>query len=163
MIRNFEPPTRSEPEDKDHLQWLPAIYAGLIAGGVLLIVPRGSPWSSLDFFAPVVMGRVIPQTWNIPLVGCFGLHIVLSIFYSLIISRVVVGVTQLRAVITGGIVGLFLYLLNLAVVSFAFPELRGNEVSVAITHLVFGFVASGSYRGLLPRRPTVLQTEPSQT
>jgi hypothetical protein len=160
MIRHFEPSPATEPEDKNHLQWLPAVNAGLIAGGILLVVPRGNPWSALDFFAPVVMGRIFPESWSVPLIACFVMHLGLSVLYSLIISRVVVGVTQLRAVITGGIVGLFLYLLNLGAVTFAAPGLRGNEVSVAFTHLVFGLIAGGAYRGLLRRRPAVATVTP---
>jgi hypothetical protein len=79
----------------------------------------------------------------------------LSVLYSLIISRVVIGVTQLRAVLTGGMVGLFLYLINLAIISFGIPALRGNEVSVAFTHIVFGLIAAGAYRGLLRRKVVV--------
>jgi len=152
MIRDFEPPLQTEPVEKNHFQWLPAIEAGLIAGGVLMIVPRGNPWSALDFFAPVVMGRILPEQWGVPLIGCFILHLGLSLIYSLIISRVVVGVTQLRAVITGGIVGLLLYFLNFGAISAAMPQLIGNEFSVAFTHIVFGLIAGGAYRGLLPRK-----------
>jgi hypothetical protein len=50
------------------------------------------------------------------------------------------------------VVGLVLYLLNFGVVSLCLPGLRGNEVSVIITHVVFGLVAAGVYRGLLRRK-----------
>src|SRR4029434_4924198 len=131
MIRNFETPPQTEPDDRGRFQWIPAVEAGLIAGGILMVVPQGSPWSSLDFFAPVVMGRVIPESWSVPLMVCFIGHLGLSVLYSLIISRAVTGGAQLGAVITGGIMGLFLYTVNFALVSVWYPELRVNEVPVA--------------------------------
>jgi hypothetical protein len=159
MIERFEPGQPTEPEDKNHLQWLPAIGAGLIAGAVLLIVPRGSPWSTITFFLPVIMGRVMPDAWNFPLMGSYLIHLALSVIYSLIISRVVVGVTQLRAVITGGIMGLFLYFVNFAVASFCLPEVRGNEFSVLFAHFVFGAIVGGAYRGLLRRKTAMVPSQ----
>ena len=76
---------------------------------------------------------------------------VLSVIYGLIISRVVAGLKQTRAIITGGLLGLVLYIINFVLVSLWWPSLRGNEVSVVFTHLVFGLVAAGAYRGLLKR------------
>jgi len=158
MIKNFEPSLPTEPAGRN-FQWGAAIGAGLIAGGVLLIVPHGTPWSGIDFFAPVVMGRVIPEAWGVSMFSCYLLHLALAILYSLIISRVVVGVTQLWAVFTGGMVGLFLYGLNLAAVSFLIPDLRGGEFSVGFTHFVFGAIAGGAYRGLLRRRVAGVSSE----
>src|ERR1044072_9022661 len=126
MIRGFEAIPATEPDDQDGFQWIPAVQAGLIAGAILMVVPQGSPWSFLNFFQAVVMGRAIPDSWQAPLLVCKVGHLGIAVLYSLIISRVVIGVAQLRAVITGGIMGLFLYLLNLALVSWAYPELRGN-------------------------------------
>src|SRR5207248_11689730 len=59
MIRHFEPAHPLEPEDKPGMQWGAALGAGLIAGVILLVVPRGSPWSSLTVFSPVIMGRAL--------------------------------------------------------------------------------------------------------
>jgi hypothetical protein len=118
---------------------------------VLLIVPRGSPWSTLTFFAPAVVGRVIPGDVGIGFVTTLAIHMGVAVLSGLIISRAVQAVTQLRALVVGGIVGLILYLVNFAIVSAAFPQLRGNEVSVLFTHAVFGCIAGGAYRGLLQR------------
>jgi hypothetical protein len=146
------PPYRSEPVHKGHLQWFPALGAGLIAGAVLLIVPRASPWSSLTFAAPVIMGRVVPEQLGMLLTATKTLHLAVSVLYGLIISVAVMRITQLWALAAGALTGLLLYVGNVAVVSTWFPELRGDEPTVAFSHLVFGGIAAGAYRGLLRRK-----------
>jgi len=68
-------------------------------------------------------------------------------------------IRQLVAVLAGGVAGIVLYFLNLGAVSLWFPGMRGNEVSVFVTHLVFGLIAAGAYRGLLRRRVSVSKDE----
>jgi len=126
--------------------------AGFLAGVVLLLAPRGSPWSTLTFFSPVVMGRILPPDMQMPLIITWLVHLGLSAIYGLSISRVVAHLTQGRAVATGGLMGLVLYLLNFGVVTALWPQLRGSELTVAFTHIVFGLIAAGGYRGLLRRR-----------
>jgi hypothetical protein len=155
MIKGFEPPHPSEPIEKSRWQGVPAIAAGLIAGIVMLIVPHASPWEGLTSFTPAVLGRVIPASWNIPVAGVVVIHLALSLIYGIIISIAVINIRELRAVFIGGLVGLVLYLVNLGIVSFLLPELRGNEVSIIITHAVFGLMAAGVYRGLLRRKVTM--------
>jgi hypothetical protein len=153
MIKGFEQPHPTEPVEKSRLHGVPAIAAGLIAGVVLLILPHASPWEGLTSFTPAILGRVIPATWNVPVFGIVVMHLALSLFYGFIVSIVVINIRELRAVFMGGVVGLVLYFLNLGVVSLFLPGLlHGNEVSVFVTHVVFGLIAAGVYRGLLRRK-----------
>lgn len=152
MIKGFEPPHPAEPIGKSRLHGIPAISAGLIAGIVLLVAPHASPWEGLTSFTPAILGRVLPGAWNIPVLGVVVLHLVLSLIYGFIISIAVINIRELRAVFIGGLVGLALYFVNLGIVSLAIPALRGNEVSVAVTHVVFGLIVAGVYRGLLRRK-----------
>lgn len=140
-----------EPETKS-MQYGPAVGAGIIAGALFLLVPRGSPWSALTFFSPTVLGRSFASSSTLPIVAVWIIHLLVSILYALVISRIVTGLTQQRAILTGGVVGFCLYLVNLAAVSFIWPEMRGNEIGVIFTHIVFGLVAAGAYRGLLKRK-----------
>ena len=48
--------------------------------------------------------------------------------------------------------GLALYVANYGIVSMWLPAMKGNEVPVVVTHIVFGLVAAGAYRGLLRRQ-----------
>ncbi len=139
-------------ETPNSYQWWAALGAGLIAGLILLIVPRGNPWAGVTFFAPVVMGRDLAPSQTVSLSESSLMHLGLTVVYGAIISVSVQRVTQFRAFLTGGLVGLALYGLNLGVVLLWLPMLRGNEIAVAVTHLVFGMIAAGAYRGLLRRR-----------
>jgi len=131
------------------MEWKPALLAGLIAGAVLLIIPRGSPWSYLTFFSPVIMGRNLPTGVSLPLPVIWIIHLAVAEVYGLIISRLLVGVTQGRAILLGGAIGAVLYLINLGLVSAIWPAWRGAEAVVFFTHVVFGLIAGGAYRGWL--------------
>src|SRR5437588_5854258 len=87
MISGYQPQVKGEPIGGKQVQWGPAIGAGLIAGFILLIVPRGSPWSSLTFFQPTILGRSLPGP-TMPLMLAWLLHLLVSIIYGLFISRV---------------------------------------------------------------------------
>ena len=152
MIRGFEAAHQMEAEGQGHMQWGAAVGASLIAGAILLVVPRGSPWSSVTFFSPLIMGRPLAPGVQAPLIAVCLIHMGVGVLCGLIISRLVTAFTQARAILAGGAVGLLLYLLNLLAISLFWPQMRGNEVSVVFTHLVFGLVAAGAYRGLLKRK-----------
>ncbi len=152
MIRRFQPGRLQVPVSEDRLQWGAALGAGFIAGSTLLLVPRGDPWSALTFFSGVILGRNVPPSAGLPLLIAWAVHLLLSVVYGLAIGRIVAGLKQGWAIVAGGAVGLVLYGLNYVVVSVWFPGLRGREVGVAFTHLVFGLIAAGVYRGLLKRK-----------
>jgi hypothetical protein len=150
MITGYEAPKTLSPYKVKSVQWGYALASGIIAGLVLLIVPRGSPWSNLTFFTPTVMGRSALATQT-SVAGFWLVHVLISAFYGLLISLTVARLAQFRAILVGGLIGFVLYLLNFAVVNWFMPEYRGNEISVLFTHIVFGLVAAGAYRGLLRR------------
>lgn len=162
MIKGFEQPHPTEPIAESHWQGIPAVVAGLIAGVVLLIVPHASPWEGLTSFTPALMGRVVPASWGLGIFLTVVLHLVLGIIYGVLISFVVSHIRQMAAVLSGGVAGVVLYFLNLGAVTLWFPAMRGNEVSVFVTHVVFGLIAAGAYRGLLRRRVS-LESPPPPT
>ncbi len=142
------------------MQWPAALGAGLIPGIILLVVPWGSPWSGLTFFAPVIVGRVVPPTMNLPLPVVWIIQLGLSLVYGLIISRVVAHLRQERAIIVGGITGFILYLINWGIVVLAWPAWHNSQFGVLFAHVVFGLIAGGAYRGL--RQPEVPVATKSQ-
>ena len=60
-----------------------------------------------------------------------------------------------RAFVTGALAGFVLYAVNFGVVTAFWPWLRGAEFSIVITHIVFGLITAGAYRGLLKRKREV--------
>jgi hypothetical protein len=152
MIRHFDEISVMEPESGGHFQWGAALGAGLIPGVLLLLAPRGSPWAGISFFSDVIMGRPLPPGLTIALPLLCIVHLLIAEIYGLIISACVTKLTQERAVLMGGVVGLILYSANLAIVSLAWPAWRGNEIGVVFTHIIFGLIAGGAYRGLLRRK-----------
>jgi hypothetical protein len=149
MIKGYEPPKMLEPEEPRRFHLGPALGAGFIAGAILLIVPRGSPWGALTFFSPAIMGRAVPGHVQILV---WVLHLAVSLVYGLIISRIVATLRRDRAFVMGALAGLVLYAINFGVISAFWPALKGAEFSVVITHLVFGLISAGAYRGLLKRK-----------
>ena|SRR5437588_10443152 len=160
MIRGYQASPDFEAEPKSGFQWSASVGAGLIAGIVLLLVPQGSPWAALTFFSPVIMGRSLPPTISLPLVLLWTIHLLVAVVYALLISALVSRLRKERAILAGGVGGMGLYLLNLAIVSLVWPELRGHEVGVFFTHVVFGLIGAGAYRGLLRRKVTAASVNP---
>ena len=138
MIKGYEPPHLLEPEEPGRFQLRPAVEASLIAGIILLVVPHGSPWSSLTFFSPVIMGRTVPKTFEMPFVLVCIVHLAVSLLYGLIISRIVATLRRRPAFVAGALTGLVLYVVNFGVVSAFWPSLRGAEFSVLLTQVSFG-------------------------
>jgi len=163
MIKGFERPQRVDSIETRHWQAAPAVAAGLIAGVILLIVPHASPWEGLTSFSPAILGRVVPPAWNLGIFLVVVLHLALSLIYGIVVSFAVIHIREMTAVLVGGAVGLLLYLLNLGAVSLWFPSMRGSEISVIVTHAVFGLIAAGAYRGLLRRKVPAPPNQPPPT
>ena len=98
------------------------------------------------------MGRIVPASLGVPIFSVIVIHLGLSLIYGIIVSLLVINVREMRAVLVGGVVGLVLYCLNFGIVSLFIPALKGHEIPVVVTHLVFGLIVAGAYRGLLRRR-----------
>ena len=76
MIRDFRPNPHVEPEDYFPFQWPPALGAGLIAGVILMVLPRGNPWAELTYCVsnkPQPVGEVL-RPGSTPMWG--GLHFI---------------------------------------------------------------------------------------
>jgi hypothetical protein len=149
MTRQYEQPHVPQVEIPRVFQWHQAVLAGLIAGAVLIIVPRGSPWEGLAFSEPVIMGRYFPGT---PVGLVWLIHLALAVVYGLVVCRFVASYRIRRALVTAALAGLALYIANLAVVSLIWHANTRHEIPIIFTHIVFGLITTGAYRGLLRRR-----------
>lgn len=139
------------------VQWVTALYAGLIAGALLLIFSGGSPWSSGGH--PTVMGRWMEHPAEVKTSNGFVIavmHMVLAIGYAFLIVPLVHRFTPTVAVLGGAGLGAILYLVDYVVLSRVFGTVFGErELMVFLTHIVYGMLAAGAYKGLAPRKSDI--------
>ena len=140
-------------DDRCAIDFKAALGAGLLIGLLLALFPRGSPWSGMTFFSPTVMGRTVTEPGG-PFLLSLGAHLAPSVGYAIIIGLVVDKLRRVKAVIAGGIVGAVLFLINWAVFKFLVTDGTASESIVLLTHIAFGLITAGAYKGL--SKPAVL-------
>jgi hypothetical protein len=154
------PQTSSTPD----VNWGAAAEAGAIAGLVYLawqmafypLVTGGSVWDVPRATAAILIGKGIlatPATFNLGVfvVGLF-LHLTLSVGYGLLLAAMIAGLRRGAALVSGGIFGLVLYLINFYWFTTAFSWFaRARNWSTAVAHVFFGLVAVWSYLALRQR------------
>lgn len=133
------------------VRWGSAFAAGVIAAGILLVLPWGSPWAGISFFSPIVMGRPMPPDLGISSFEAALLHLIVACAYSVVIATIINTFRPDRALLLGALVGIGLYGVNWAVFRFFAPGIMGPEWPVALAHLVFGLLTTAIYRGLAKR------------
>lgn len=136
-----------EEEHRRAVDLKAAIGAGLFIGLLIALFPRGNPWSGMTFFSLTVMGRTLIEpggSFLLPL----GAHLALAIGYAIIIGLIVEKLHRVKAVIAGGIVGAILFILNWAVFNFLVTDGTTRESVVLFTHVAFGLITAGAYKGL---------------
>jgi hypothetical protein len=137
------------------VNWPKAIIASFAAGAVVWLLSHGTPWFTSGMVSPSLMGRDLNSLGNLGVNSGFAIvlgHGALSLCYGLIISALVAHLRGLWAVALGATVGLILYVFNFA----AFHLLENlswssSELPVIFTHLVFGAVVAGIYKGWAAR------------
>ena len=134
------------------VRWGKAWLAGVITGAILLVIPWGSPWAGITFTSPVIMGRAVPAQVGLSYFEAVLLHGVVCSVYALVLALLINTFRPDRALLTGALGGLGLYLLNFAVFRLLFPAMTGFEVPVALAHVVFGLLTTAIYRGISKRR-----------
>ena len=134
------------------VRWGKAWLAGIITAGILLVIPWGSPWAGITFTSAVIMGRAVPPQVGIAWFEAAVLHLAVCSVYAFVVAALVNAFRPDRALLTGALVGLGLYLLNFALFRFLAPAMTGFEWPVALAHVVFGLLTTAIYRGLSKRR-----------
>ena len=140
--------------------WKAAVWAGLIAGAVFLVlemvlVPLAlgeSMWGPPRMMAAIVMGeRVLPPPATFDpliLLVAMAVHFPLSVLFAIpaawIVQRMGPGVGA--TLLLGALWGLALYAINFYAMTAFFPwfAMARNWVSI-VGHAVFGFVATWAY------------------
>ena len=146
--------------------WPVAAVAGFAAGAVLMLldlfwstlVVGDGPWRTTHMIASVFFGAASLQSsgyeFSLGAVAiALATHYALGVAFGLVIAAVMapldLDATTGRALLTGAVFGIVLYLVNVDVAVRLFPwlaELRGWQALLA--HVVFGIVAALLYRKL---------------
>lgn len=146
-------------------RWGSAVWAGLIAGVVFMMVEMPlvylvggmSPWAPMRMMGAILLGRDVlppPATFDIgvamaAMVVHFGLSIIYGLIGALLIFRLGTGI----AILVGVVGGLLIYLINFYGFTALFPwfaEAR-NWMSI-VSHMIFGAVGAWAYKGLAKRK-----------
>lgn len=143
------------------VDWRAALWAGLIAGAVLLVlnmvlitvVIGGNGWIFIHYIASLVMGEgvVAPPITFDPLVTVVALvvHFALSLIFALILAIIIHRWGLLVGIVLGGVFGLALYAINIYALTVFFPWFFAmNHWTYIVAHIVFGAVAGGVYEAL---------------
>lgn len=144
------------------LDWKAAIWSGIIAGAVfmmleMVLVPvflGGSPWGPPRMIAAIAMGKEVlppPDSFAlVPLMVAMMIHLVMSIVLAAILGVIVGRLGTAAALMAGAVFGLVLYLVNFYGMTAVFPwfAMARNWVTI-FAHVMFGVVAALSYKWLL--------------
>lgn len=138
------------------VQWITGLKAALAIGLIFWLVARGIPWAPSGLVSPTVMGREIkpPGAIDFSAAGlASALHLLCAVIYGFIMMPMIHRFHYSNAWLIGGALGIILYLANLA----AFALIGGGapysrELPVFVTHLAFGIIFTGAYKGLVKRR-----------
>jgi hypothetical protein len=155
-----KPASSSSPD----VNWEAAAQAGVVAGLVYLVwqmalypmVTGGSVWDVPRATAAILIGKGIlatPATFNLGvfIVGLL-LHLTLSAGYGLLLAAMIAGLGRGAALVSGGIFGLVLYLINFYWFTTAFSWFaRARNWATCLAHVIFGLVAVWSYLALRRR------------
>lgn len=142
------------------VDWSAAVWAGLIAGIAFLLIniiltaiSGGYPWLLSRLIASIVMGsRALPPPVGFDFFIFFTsliVHLPLSILFACLIATVIHRWGLMVGILGGGLLGLFLYGINLYTFEWLFPGflMVQNWVTI-VSHIVFGGLAGGIYEAL---------------
>ncbi len=149
-----------KPKMRQVVDWRAAIWAGIIAGIVFLLVNMiltdaylGSPWVIVRLAASILMGTKVlppPATFDAAIFSVALLvHLPLSIIFASLIAMVLHRWGMIVGILGGALFGLAFYFINFYTFSAIFPwffPLRGWMM--AFSHLAFGALAGGVYEAL---------------
>ena len=156
-MESVEPMDVDRPTERP-AQWWTGIKAALAIGVLLWLVSRGIPWAASGVVSPTVMGRELKYPGSIDTnltITAIVLHFVSAVVYAAIMIPLIHRFRYGSAALVGAAMGVILYLLNLAIftiVGGGAPYSR--ELPVFVTHLAFGLIFTGLYKGLVKRRIT---------
>ncbi|MEM7248418.1 MAG: hypothetical protein AAF533_24000 [Acidobacteriota bacterium] len=150
-----------EPRLEQVVDWSAALWAGLVAGTVflvlnLLVTPKalgGTASVILAYLASPVLGKGVLAPPIEPSGGTIAIglltHFVLSILFACLIAFLLHRWGLLIGVLGGAALGVAIYLVNVYTMTLFFPWFFNMKSTVfLLTHVAFGAVAGGVYEAL---------------
>ena len=154
--------THSQPHANAHRytpDWPAAVYSGLIAGAVFLVLEMimvplflgESAWGPPRMIAAIALGKDVlppPATFDFGIFAVAMLvHFALSIIYAVAFDWVTERLGLTTTILLGAVFGLLLYLINFYGFTAVFPwfALARNWVSI-VAHIVFGMSVAAAYK-----------------
>jgi uncharacterized membrane protein YagU involved in acid resistance len=153
----------------DKTDWKAAVWAGLIAGAVFMMVEMlmvmffmgQSPWGPPRMIAAMIMGKGVlppPGSFDMGIVTtAMMIHFALSVVYGLVFGWIVHRLSGVNATLIGAVFGLAIYFINfhlIAPVMFPWFTMAQNWVSV-VAHLIFGLALGASYAATRHHKPVM--------
>jgi uncharacterized membrane protein YagU involved in acid resistance len=159
--------THSVAAEETRLDWQAALWAGLIAGVVFMMMEMilvataggGSAWGPPRMIAAILMGQEVlppPATFDLGIFAtAMAIHFALSVILALVLAWVISRwhLSTGLAVAAGAVFGAVVYLVNFyPVASALFPwfGMARNWITIS-SHVVFGIVVAWSYKELAAR------------
>lgn len=144
------------PTSERPVQWGTGVKAALAIGAIFWLVSRGIPWASSGLVSPTVMGREIkyPGELNFAVAGlAISLHLLCAVIYGVVMMPLIHRFVYSNAWLVGAALGVVMYFVNMAAFAmFGNFAPYSREMPVFLTHLAFGIVFTGAYKGLVQRR-----------
>lgn len=153
-------PTTS-PRLRQLVDWKAALWAGLIAGTIFLLINLfvtplvigGNGWVMVRLFASILLGDGIlapPATFNlVALLVALMTHFTLALLYALLIAYVIHRGGLITGVIGGALLGLALYSINFYTLTLFYPWFFAmRNIVFVVAHLLYGALAGGIYEAL---------------
>jgi hypothetical protein len=156
MLVNFEQDERA----RHFFDSKSALVAGLSVGVLFLVFAKANPWGSLGVPTHVMGRQIFPNNTPVDFIWTGIIQLVVSVVYGFVISGIVYRMKTVPAFFAGAGTGLVLAGLNYLLFRFLFTGVPGtSETVVAFTHMAFGMITAGAYKGFsIPQpRPEVMQ------
>lgn len=140
------------------VDWKTAVIAGLIAGIIFLLVlliayplaTGGTPWVVMRFIAALILGESVlspPNSYDLStvIIGTIT-HIMLSIFYTVILAFIIHRWGIIVGIVGGGLFGLAIYAINFFTFTYFFDWFYPARTwPFLVVHVLFGAIAGGIY------------------
>jgi hypothetical protein len=165
--RYYARQSHAESYANDRTDWKAAVWAGLIAGLIFMMVEMimvlvflgQSPWGPPRMIAAMLMGKeVLPPPAAFDgsvMMTAMMIHFPLSIVYGLILGWIVHRLAGAKVALIGAVFGLTIYFINFYLVApVLFPWFTEAQNMVSfLAHFLYGVVLGGSYAGLRHHKP----------